>query len=184
MYAQESIDLLSRSGINFQKFEEFGIDLAYFGELFTTSGIVYSDRVTWISFHSGYDFGYLMHLLLGTPLPQGEVEFFELMKICFPVMYDIKHLMKSCKDLKGGLNDLAEQLEVARIGPQHQAGSDSLLTSAVFFKLRQLYFDNVLEKDKFTNIIFGLSSGRVQYPGNHHNVDVSGDNTYIAPYNM
>lgn len=36
-----------------------------------------------------------------------------------------------------------------RIGPQHQAGSDSLLTEAVFFKLRELFFDkDQLQEEK------------------------------------
>ena len=31
--------------------------------------------------------------------------------------------------------DAADSLEIERIGTQHQAGSDSLLTSATFFKV-------------------------------------------------
>lgn len=86
--------------------------------------------------------------------------------------------MQSCDNLKGGLNRLAEDLQVSvffntqcmcilsfvlklpmdphslththmilclvlqvtRIGPMHQAGSDSLLTAAAFFALRDKYF--------------------------------------------
>ena len=44
------------------------------------------------------------------------------------------------KSSKGGLKDVAEQLHVSRIGEQHQAGSDSLLTSAIFFKMKQTFF--------------------------------------------
>ena len=46
--------------------------------------------------------------------------------------------MKSCKNLKGGLQEVADQLELMRIGPQHQAGSDSLLTGMAFFKMREV----------------------------------------------
>lgn len=38
----------------------------------------------------------------------------------------------------GGLQEVAEQLDIRRIGPQHQAGSDSLLTGMTFFKMREV----------------------------------------------
>ena len=42
------------------------------------------------------------------------------LQVYFPNVYDIKYLMKFCGNLHGGLNKLAETLDVARIGPQHQ----------------------------------------------------------------
>jgi len=54
----------------------------------------------------------------------------------FPNFYDLKYLIKDHDSYKhGGLNKLAADLDVERIGPKHQAGSDSLLTLAIFFKL-------------------------------------------------
>ena len=38
MYAQDSIDMLVRSGIDFANHEEHGIDVTHFGELLTSSG--------------------------------------------------------------------------------------------------------------------------------------------------
>ena len=110
------------------------------------SGLVLMDNVKWLSFHSGYDFGYLVKLELATvafqncwtyctvafligfvtnftfkfwskflflhlqlnlvtnqDLSKTEDEFFELLELYFPCIYDIKYLMKSCKNLKGGL---------------------------------------------------------------------------------
>ena len=49
-----------------------------------------------------------------------------------------QYLMKSTKNLKGGLQEVSEQLELERVGPQHQAGSDSLLTGRTFFKMRDV----------------------------------------------
>lgn len=156
MYSQDSINLLERSGLNFAEHEERGIDPIYFSELLISSGIVLCDDVKWISFHSGYDFGYLLKVLTCRALPLEEDKFFEQLKLYFPQIYDIKHLMKSCENLKGGLNKLAEDLEVERIGPEHNAGSDSLLTQATFFKMRQLFFENELDDDKCLNCIHGL----------------------------
>lgn len=59
MYAQDSIDLLTRSGIEFKRHEQNGIDVSHFGELLMSSGIVLTEDIKWITFHSGYDFGYL-----------------------------------------------------------------------------------------------------------------------------
>lgn len=139
MYAQDSIDLLQNSGIQFKKHEEDGIDPLDFAELLMTSGIVLMDNIKWLSFHSGYDFGYLLKLLTDQNLPAEESDFFELLRIYFPTIYDVKYLMKSCKNLKGGLQEVADQLELRRVGPQHQAGSDSLLTGMAFFKMREVH---------------------------------------------
>lgn len=51
MYAQDSIDLLQNSGIQFKKHEEEGIDPQDFAELLMTSGIVLMDNIKWLSFH-------------------------------------------------------------------------------------------------------------------------------------
>lgn len=138
MYAQDSIDLLQNSGIQFKKHEEDGIDPIEFAELLMSSGIVLMDNIKWLCFHSGYDFGYLLKLLTDQNLPADESDFFELLHIYFPNIFDIKYLMKSCKNLKGGLQEVADQLELRRVGPQHQAGSDALLTGMAFFKMREV----------------------------------------------
>ena len=51
MFAQESIELLTKAGINFKKHEEQGIETHQFGELLISSGLVLLDDVKWISFH-------------------------------------------------------------------------------------------------------------------------------------
>ena len=69
----------------------------------------------------------------------------------------MKYLMKFTDNLHGGLSKLAEQLNVVRIGPQHQAGSDSLLTACTFFKLQQTHFAGN-DMGKFRGILYGLGS--------------------------
>ena len=186
VYAQDSIDLLTRSGIDFEQHEERGIDPMHFAELLMCSGIVLCDDVAWITFHAGYDFAYLLKLLTCKPLPQvhpdrpprarpprpagkhesrrspllqDEEEFFADLQLYCPRLYDMKYLMRFCENLKGGLNKLAEDISVERVGPEHTAGSDSLLTQATFFKLRSLFFEGELDETKHANILFGLGRG-------------------------
>jgi len=90
--------------IQVKKHAEDGIDPIDFAELLMTSGIVLMDNIKWLSFHSGYDFGYLLKVLTDQNLPADESEFFELLRIYFPTIYDVKYLMKSCKNLKGECN--------------------------------------------------------------------------------
>ncbi|KAK6120468.1 hypothetical protein DH2020_045789 [Rehmannia glutinosa] len=127
VFANDSIELLSQSGIDLVRNNENGIDARRFGELLMSSGIVLNDSVYWVTFHSG---------------------------VYFPVVYDIKHLMKFCNSLHGGLNKLAELLEVERVGVCHQAGSDSLLTCCTFMKLKGNFFSGSMEK--YAGVLYGL----------------------------
>lgn len=180
MYAQDSIDLLTNSGIQFKDHEKDGIDPQDFAELLMTSGIILSDKVFWLSFHSGYDFGYMLNLLTNTKMPAEEPDFFELLRLYFPVIYDVKYLMKSCKNLKGGLQEVAEQLELERIGPQHQAGSDSLLTGAAFFKMREMFFEDNIDDAKYCGHLYGLGTSYV-VNGNSNNAVNSDSNQLDQP---
>jgi len=154
VFANDSIELLRQSDIDFKKNSEKGVDANRFGELLMSSGIVLNDSVHWVTFHSGYDFGYLLKLLSCRNLPETQTRFFALINIYFPVVYDIKHLMKFCNSLHGGLNKLAELLGVERFGVCHQAGSDSLLTSCTFRKLKENFFSGSLEK--YAGVLYGL----------------------------
>lgn len=90
MFAQDSIELLKSSGIDFNKFEKLGIDVHYFGELMIMSGLVLNDDIKWISFHSSYDFGYLLKTLTCADLPMDEAAFLDLLTTYFPAIYDVK----------------------------------------------------------------------------------------------
>merc|ERR1719427_1814716 len=66
--------------------------------------------------------------------------------------------MLSTNNLKGGLQAVANKLEVDRFGPQHQAGSDSLLTGKVFFKIYEEYFSHGLDDVNYSGQIYGFHS--------------------------
>ncbi|GLJ13820.1 hypothetical protein SUGI_0220660 [Cryptomeria japonica] len=150
----ESISLLTQSGIDFKKNNAIGIDAKGFARMLTLSGIFFNENVHWIAFHGVYDFGYMLKLLTCSPLPPSGDQFFELMKFYFPSIYDVKYLIKYCDGLYGGLNRLAELLNVQRVGIAHQAGSDSLLTCSVFMKLKQGFPETYM--DRFANVVYGL----------------------------
>uniref|UniRef100_A0A914EMT7 poly(A)-specific ribonuclease n=1 Tax=Acrobeloides nanus TaxID=290746 RepID=A0A914EMT7_9BILA len=143
MYSVDSVELLKMAGFDFNRHQNEGIRMEDFGELLTTSGLIVDSKITWLTFHSCFDFGYLIKSILNGHLPMDEKEFFRYYKAFFPKSYDIKMLMKEpgpASKLKGGLQDVADTLQVTRIGRRHQAGSDALLTARTFFKIKELFF--------------------------------------------
>lgn len=154
-HADDAIPFLTKHGIELKRHEREGIDPNVFAQRCMTSGVVLSDSIKCICFYGPYDFGYLLKVLTGQNLPQKESDFFELLRLYFPAIYDIKCIMPSCRGLSGGLQNVANVLQVQRVGPAHQAGSDSRLTGAVFFKLREVYFGGVMD-EKFCGKISGL----------------------------
>ncbi|KAK5109440.1 hypothetical protein LTR62_006999 [Meristemomyces frigidus] len=175
MYAESSIEMLkSQGGVNFAQHQEHGISLEAFGSLLTTSGLAFSSEVNWLSFHSGYDFGYLMKLLSSDALPKQQGEFFDLVKIYFPHLWDIKSLLRHAQRLRlqgrlgveatrileslgtrSGLADLADELGCSRVGAPHTGGSDAWLTGQVFWAMRSKIFGGNLDED-LADQIYGL----------------------------
>jgi len=157
IYSIESIELLSKSGINFDKLLLKGMQMERFGECLFSSGLILNEDITWISFHGAYDFAYLLKILTNLPLPDNETSFLEQVQTYFPSYYDVRFLVKK-DNFRGSLTKLAQGLEINRIGSQHQAGSDSIVTSEIFFRLRKFSdFDEVFFKGR--NFLFGLGFG-------------------------
>ena len=178
MYNQDSIDFLSSAGLDLDLHEKQGIGPSEFGALMISSGLVLEDSVKWISFHSGYDFGYLVKLMLCKPLPEDETEYRKLLSIFFPAIYDIKYMIKHAQRYqtvndnplspnatsilqslgqKSGLQDLADELGIKRVGIAHQAGSDSLLTGKTFWEVKRSVFNNNIDDEKYLGQVWGLN---------------------------
>ena len=159
-YHPTSMNLLKQSGIDFEKLKKRGINHKIFAEYLMTSNLVLNPDIKWVSFQGSYDFGYLLRLLLGKELPEKEEDFIDLLDLYFMNYYDIRMLVKGYQNMQGGLNRLAEQLNVQRLGMIHQAGSDSMLTLDVFFKLIQGGYINENKLKDLKNIIHGIGEGR------------------------
>uniref|UniRef100_A0A2I3GTC9 poly(A)-specific ribonuclease n=1 Tax=Nomascus leucogenys TaxID=61853 RepID=A0A2I3GTC9_NOMLE len=134
----------STSQLNFkfnltEDMHEEGIETQYFAELMT-SGVLLCEGVKWLSFHNSYDFGYLIKILTNSNLPEEELDFFEILRLFFPVIY----LMKSCK---GG----------GRIG---RAGTDRTTASGMAFsEMREMFFQDHIDDAKYCGHLHGLGSG-------------------------
>ena len=178
MYNQDSINFLLNSGMDMDKHEKSGINPSVFGALLISSGLVLTDDVRWISFHSGYDFAYLVKLMFCQQLPDHEADYRKLLSIFFPAIYDIKYMIKAAQrnqivnnsplsavaanilnnlGSKSGLQDLADELGIKRIGAAHQAGSDSLLTGKVFWDVKKNIFNGIIDDDKYLGQVWGLN---------------------------
>ena len=158
-HSSDSISMLYNSGIDFKLLKNKGIPHSLFAEYLTVSGLVLNDKITWICFNGSSDFSYLLKYLTNDILPQEEKEFIDLINLYFPNIYDIKYLVNDSEIYKGGLNKLAKELEVERSGEIHQAGSDSQVTSDVFFRLirNNIITQNDLNEGK--NVIYGFGKG-------------------------
>lgn len=154
--APNSVELLRNQGIDFRKNKEKGVATVQFAELMMSSGLVCNEEVNWVTFHSAYDFGYLLKILMQKRLPDDLSYFMTLLKVYFGTIYDVKYMMRFCNNLYGGLNRVAKALELERVvGKSHQAGSDSLLTWFVFQKIRDSYF-SYGGPQKYSGVLYGL----------------------------
>ena len=179
MYNDASMTFLQDAGLDLKRFEADGIDPEKFGARLITSGLAHFDDVRWISFHSGYDFAYVVKLMNRNELPEDESEYRRLMNIYFPAIYDIKYMVQHASKTqqvndaqplsndaqlilnalsqKGGLQSLADELHVRRIGNAHFAGSDALLTGKVFWEVKQKIFGGTIDPDRYLGQIWGLN---------------------------
>ncbi|XP_045826747.1 probable CCR4-associated factor 1 homolog 9 [Trifolium pratense] len=154
---KDSIDLLRRQGIDFNCNVIHGVNSLHFSELMARSGLVCNERVTWVTFHGTYDFAYLVKILTRSNLPDSLEGFSCVLRFLFGrSLYDMKHMIRYCNGLYGGLECVASTLKVGRIaGKSHQAASDSLLTWQAFQKMIPIYFGNN-EATNHAGMIFGL----------------------------
>lgn len=112
--------------------------------------------MNWITFHGVYDFAYLLRLVSNLPLPNEEFAFYNDLDTFFPNFYDTRNLLNNYSWLKGSLTKIASDLDIQRVGAIHQAGSDSLVTSKLFYKILENFPDFDINAEK--NKLYGLGN--------------------------
>lgn len=166
MSSIDGIELLRQSGVNFEMLEVEGIDIFAFAEMLISSGLVLNPDIHWITFHSGYDLGYLLSLMINTKLPAEKTEFIKYINMYFPSVWDVKYILRSLSiSNKSTLLEIAEdiQLRLSQAGDNNGFAAltnlnhynEALLTSIIFFETRKLIND-LMALSNCRSRLFGL----------------------------
>ncbi|KAL1218609.1 putative CCR4-associated factor 1 [Cardamine amara subsp. amara] len=136
---EKSIAFLKRNGLDLKKIREEGIGIHDF--FLDLNWILKQTRkITWVTFHGSYDIAYLLKGLTGESLPVTSERFSKSVARILGSVYDLKVMAGRYKGLSSrlGLESLASELGLNRVGIAHHAGSDSELTARVFAKMAKI----------------------------------------------
>ena len=153
LFQQSSIQLLNSSGIDFESHNSKGISHLEFGDYLISSGLILNPEVYWVTFHGIYDFAYLLKIVKNLKLPETEKDFYDDLDLYFGNYFDLRYLIQFSDYSKGSLQKLAMECNIQRIGTQHQAGSDSVVTLMAFFRLVNEVFTNT-PLNNYKNMLF------------------------------
>jgi len=72
-----------------------------------------NENIKWISFHGGFDFAYLLKMLINDNLPVLFDQFSDLLSIYFPTLYDLKYQIQDFDSIRyDGLSKLGNDIDV------------------------------------------------------------------------
>jgi len=151
---ESSIQLLTNAGIDWGKHRDTGISFKEFGmrirEILVEAS--YADPMKgpmrYIVFHGMFDFGFLVKLFTQRNLPHSLDAFLLELNTYFPSRCDLKFLL----NCSSSLQNLAFVYNIPRVGNAHQAGSDALMTSGIFFALSKELRESAFDR----NALYGL----------------------------
>ncbi|CAA7051611.1 unnamed protein product [Microthlaspi erraticum] len=150
---EKSIAFLKSNGLNLERIREQGIGAE--GFFLDLSWILNRKKnITWVTFHGSYDIAYLLKTLTGEALPATAERYANSVARILGSVYDLKVMAGRCLGLSSrlGLQSLAHELRVNRVGTAHHAGSDSELTARVFAKMAR----NCHKVEESEGFVYGL----------------------------
>lgn len=156
-HSEPSVELLKKSGIDFDRFRREGVRGDELAELLPAALFGTPIGTRWITFHGLYDVAYLVKLITGRPLPGTLQGFLHLVRtILGPRVYDVKHIIRFCRPSCGemGLVRLSRELGVEWDGEKHLAGHDSLLTALVFARMEEVF--DWASKEEHAGVLYSL----------------------------
>ncbi|KAK1314829.1 hypothetical protein QJS10_CPA06g01579 [Acorus calamus] len=170
----ELVELLRRSGIDFDKNLREGVMLDDFARFFRRTFVFGGRKMnhSWVTFHGMYDLAYMVKIITASPLPDTLFGFLSLIELFFGRVFDVKAMAKKCTGLMGGEIGLVRMSRILKIDTfctkAHQAGHDSMLTSKVFSVIKREY---KLNEGDYQGKLYGISSV----------LNASSQHNFIAP---
>ncbi|KTB12582.1 Poly(A) ribonuclease POP2 [Nakaseomyces glabratus] len=166
MVSKDSLELLTKSGINFEQHQTMGIDQLEFGQLLMDSGLVLDPEVTWVTYHAAYDLGFLINILMNNSMPNNKDDFEWWVHKYLPNFYDLNLVYKAIQDFKQPnqqqqytLTSLADDLGIPRFSIFTTTGGQSLLMLLSFCQLAKVSLNklpNGADLISYRNIIYGI----------------------------
>lgn len=132
IHTQESVTFLAEAGVDFPRHAVEGIDPSMLAWRLSNSPLLgaHSGSPQWVTFAGWYDWGYLIKLLTGRPMPSDVETFDELLASFCPMRHELRDSLS-----RGSLDSLLKLYSLERLGPSHTAGSDAMATLELFLRV-------------------------------------------------
>ncbi|CAE8695381.1 unnamed protein product, partial [Polarella glacialis] len=139
LHTGESVSFLTAAGVDFPRHAIEGIDPSVLAWKLGASPLLgsHSNSPEWVTFAGWYDWGYLVKLLTGRPMPADLASYEKILSWFCPKKHELRDSLP-----RGSLDSLLATYSLPRCGSAHTAGSDAVGTLELFFHVRALLADS------------------------------------------